>query len=58
MAGAIAAIAANRPHRERLAQGALQWVADHASTAAARATFRRQLKATWPDLAIPEVEAS
>jgi glycosyltransferase involved in cell wall biosynthesis len=58
MAGAIAAIAANRPHRERLAQGALQWVADHASTAAARATFRRQLKATWPHLAIPEVEAS
>jgi hypothetical protein len=57
LSGAIAAIATDRPHRKRLAQGALQWVADHASTAATRATFRRQLKATWPHLAIAEVEA-
>ena len=57
MAAAIAAIAADRPRRERLAQGALQWVSGHASTAAARATFRRQLRATWPDLAIPEQES-
>ena len=27
-------------------------------TAAARATYRRQLKATWPQLAIPQTEAN
>jgi glycosyltransferase involved in cell wall biosynthesis len=57
MAAAIAAIAADRTHRNRLARGASQWVAEHASTAAARATFRRQLQATWPDLALPQAEA-
>jgi len=54
LASAIAAIASDRPHRNHLALGASQWVSEHASTAAARATFRRQLKATWPHLAIPE----
>ena len=58
LASAIAAIAADRPRRDQLARGALQWISDHASTAAARATFRRQLKATWPHLAMPELEAS
>jgi hypothetical protein len=57
LASAIASIAADRPCRERLAQGALQWISDNASTAAARATFRRQLRATWPHLAIPQPEA-
>jgi glycosyltransferase involved in cell wall biosynthesis len=57
LASAIASIAADRPGRERLAQGALQWIAGNASTAAARATFRRQLGATWPHLAIPQPEA-
>jgi len=54
LASAIAAIASDRPLRKHLAHGASQWVSEHASTAAARATFRRQLKATWPHLAIPE----
>jgi len=58
LASAIAAMAADRPRRDQLARGALQWISDHASTAAARATFRRQLKATWPHLAMPELEAS
>jgi glycosyltransferase involved in cell wall biosynthesis len=58
LAGAIATIAADRPQRERLARGAHQWVSDHASTAAARATFSRQLKATWPHVAIPRMEAN
>jgi len=58
LASAIASIAADRPGREHLAQGALQWIAGNASTAAARATFRRQLGATWPHLAIPQPEAS
>jgi glycosyltransferase involved in cell wall biosynthesis len=58
LAGAIAAIATDRPQRERLARGAHQWVSDHASTAAARATFNRQLKATWPHVAIPRMEAN
>jgi glycosyltransferase involved in cell wall biosynthesis len=56
LASAIAAIASDRPRRDLLARGALQWISDHASTAAARATFRRQLKATWPHLANPQPE--
>jgi glycosyltransferase involved in cell wall biosynthesis len=58
LAVAIAAIAADRPQRQRLARGAHQWVSDHASTTAARATFSRQLKATWPHVAIPQMEAN
>jgi glycosyltransferase involved in cell wall biosynthesis len=57
MARAIATIAGDRPGRQRLAQGAAQWVADHASTAAARANFRRQLQSAWPNLALPGAEA-
>jgi len=57
MANAIAAITSNRPRRERLAQGALRWISDHASTASARSTFHRQLKATWPHLPIHLAEA-
>lgn len=57
MARAIATIAAERQGRQRLALGAAQWVADHASTSAARATFRRQLQAAWPNLALPGAEA-
>jgi glycosyltransferase involved in cell wall biosynthesis len=57
MANAIAAIATDRPRRERLAQGALRWISDHASTASSRSTFHRQLKATWPHLPIHLAEA-
>jgi glycosyltransferase involved in cell wall biosynthesis len=56
MASAIAAIASHRPRRERLAAAARQWVAENASLAAAREIFRTNLRATWPDLAIPEPE--
>ena len=58
MANAIAAIAADRPRRARLASGALGWVQDQASPAAARATFRSQLRATWPSLARAMAEQS
>lgn len=48
MATAISAIAADRGLRQRLSQGALAWVEEHASPAVARRVFRRQLAATWP----------
>jgi glycosyltransferase involved in cell wall biosynthesis len=56
MAAAIAAIAADRPRRDRLAAGALAWVQRHASPAVARSTFRRHLAATWPAAGIPSGE--
>jgi len=48
LAGAIATIAADRPLRRRLAAGALAWVAEQASPAAARASVRRQIQDLWP----------
>ena len=56
MAAAIAAIAADRPRRDRLAAGALAWVQRHASPSVARSTFRRHLAATWPAAGIPSGE--
>jgi glycosyltransferase involved in cell wall biosynthesis len=43
MAGAIAAICGDRDRRRRLGAGAADWVAAHASPAAARSIFRRQV---------------
>ncbi len=48
MAEAITAICADRPWRTTLAAGALSWVREHASPAAARSTFRAQLRAAYP----------
>lgn len=56
MAAAIAAIAADRPRRDRLAAGALAWVQRHASPAVARSTFRHHLAATWPKAGFPHGE--
>jgi glycosyltransferase involved in cell wall biosynthesis len=58
MAAAIAAIAADRPRRDRLAAGALAWVQRHASPAVARSTFRHHLAATWPAAGLPSGEGA
>jgi len=50
MAAAIEAIADDRVLRQRLAEGSLAWIADHASPPVARAVFRSLLASTWPDL--------
>jgi hypothetical protein len=48
MAAAIAAICADRDHRDRLSAGAVAWVREQASPEAARHTFRAHLEAVAP----------
>jgi glycosyltransferase involved in cell wall biosynthesis len=53
MAAAVAAIAADRDRRRRLAAGALSWVREQASPEAARRTFRAHLAAIAPPGTVP-----
>ena len=50
MAQAIRSVCSDRAHRQRLSQGAKEWIAANASLDSARGLFRHHLRACWPDL--------